>query len=167
MHNRCMAMEAHGEEALTAMIVLVLLFGFAAAIIISVAPFCLPWRQRLRWLIATSTVPDPWSLGSMAWPGLEEFTVKTVSPLEGGLLVVGPCGPAGVPTSLWLDCVTNQDAELLESSAAAGVPLLLIVGPDGAVALHGPTWSVAGLQVLEEPYGAIGPHQPVNAPQGL
>jgi hypothetical protein len=135
------------------MIVILTLAGLVALVAVSVAPFCLPWHQRLRWLIATSTVPDPWGLGSMPWPGLDELTVQTVTPFHGGLLIACASGPAAAPTLLWLDCTTSEDRAHLECSAATEMPLLLIGGPDGAVTLHGPTWSVTGLQTVAEEGG--------------
>jgi hypothetical protein len=128
------------------MIGILIVAGLAAVVVATLAPFFLPWHQRLRWLIAASTVPDPCGLASMPWSGLEELAVKTVSPYRGGLLIVAESGPAGSPRWLWLDCVTTQDAAHLEWSAAAGVPLLLIGDAGGGLSLHGPTWSVSGLQ---------------------
>jgi hypothetical protein len=129
------------------MTILVLCAGLAAAVALSAAPFFLSWPRRLRWLIAASTVPDPWGLGSLACLGLEEFTVNAVTSCQGGRLLSGHSGSTGVQTSLWLDCVTSDDTVHLETSAAVGLALLLVVGPDGTVTLHGPTWSVSGLQI--------------------
>jgi hypothetical protein len=155
------------------MIVILTFAGLVALVAVSVAPFCLPWHHRLRWLIAASTVPDPWGLGTMPWQGLEELTVQTVTGFHGGLLVAGVCGPAAAPRLLWLDCTTTEDKDHLEWSAATKLPLLLIGGTDGALTLYGPTWSVSGLQTVAEEGEADRPdrladarHQQTNAPGG-
>ena len=71
------------------MIVIFVLAGVAAVVMLTLAPFLLPWPSRIRWTIAVSTVPDPWGFATTPWPGLEEMTLQTVIPCPDGLMVVG------------------------------------------------------------------------------
>jgi hypothetical protein len=131
------------------MIVIFALAGVAAVVMLTLAPFFLPWPSRLRWTIAISTVPDPWGFAPTPWPGLEEVILQTLIPCPDGLMVVGLSGPApGLPHSLWLPETTSPIAAQLEAWTAAATPLLQMGTEDGEVSLYGPTSSVSGLAQL-------------------
>lgn len=129
---------------------LMILCGLAALIGLAAAPFLLPWRQHVRWLVATMALPDPVGLTFGPAPvTMCEVTIGEVGrALDLIAVEVHETYPTGAPQ--WYTLAGDTDAGVtlarLERWSAARATLLLVRGTDGQTSLHGPSHAVLGLR---------------------
>jgi hypothetical protein len=129
------------------MMVLLIVIGIALLITMAAVPFLLPWPQHVRWLIATSSIPDPWSLGALALD-MREVRVGAVEPTDAGIAVLLVSLGTATPWSAPVVAPSSTVAEIVQRWESDGTTLLMLTAPDGDVQLHGPTSTVTGLRAL-------------------
>lgn len=132
---------------MTAVVVLMGLAGIAA--LAAAVPHVLPWPQRLRWLIATNSMADPF--GGLA-PDLflEEVSVQSTVCSTSTTVWLTPPARRALPRVLSLSTVTISDRTWLDRWAVARTPLLLMTTANGEVTLRGPSRCVVGLRALDD-----------------
>jgi len=137
-----------------------ILDGLAALVALTAAPFLLPWRQHVRWLVAAVALPDPVGLTFGAVPvTMGEVRVGQVARAVDLIAVeVSETCPPHPPR--WYTLVDGAEANIaqarLDRWSAAGASLLLVTGTGEQATLHGPSHAVLGLR----------PWLPLDAPDG-
>jgi hypothetical protein len=134
------------------MVIVLILVGVTAVIAIAAVPFLLPWPQQVRWLVASTTVPDPVGMSLGGYPlRMREVAVGDVDPSAERVTVeLVEISPPGRPRRYVLsgDAATLAATARLNRWAAAHTPLLLVADADGDSSLHGPAHAVVGLHPL-------------------
>jgi len=147
-HNRCRPVVGlRPPRSVTNVTIALILIGTAAVIGSAIAPFVLPWPQRVRWLLASTAMPDPTGMNARP-PTMREVTVGRVHRSGEHIAVELIEAKRDTPTwySIQADAATLESAADLDHWSAAQTPLLLIAGTDRDVSLHGPANAVTGLQ---------------------
>ena len=132
------------------MVVVLILAGVAALLAIATVPLLLPWPQQIRWLLASTAIPDPFAMSVVPDPlTLREVTVGYVhGSAERVAVALTEISPVATPSWYVIpaSAATLEQVARLQRWSVAHSPLLLITDPDGGASLHGPSHAVVGLR---------------------
>jgi hypothetical protein len=131
------------------MVIVLILVGIAAAFALAAVPLLLPWPKQLRWLLASTSVPDPMGMSAGPYPlMLREVTVAEVHRSGEGVAVELAEISHATPSFYVLPAgaATADAVACLDHWSVQQVPLLLVVDADSDVSLHGSVDTVVGLR---------------------